>query len=177
MLQELALVPLAELEELRGHREAAARLQAAAHMSRAELLTGAWSTGMAGTAADPSGSAHLWQTLRNARVPVGYRVEGLDGVWRGYCANPREILTGPSATRRASIATAIEILAEVPYGFELAELTRKSWELRVGSALTRRTLLHRAVDKAGAGWLKRRSCLPSAHSTSSRGYKTRPIQR
>jgi hypothetical protein len=155
MLQELALVPLAELEGLRGHRQAAARLRAAAKQLRGELLTGSWSTRMAGLVADPSGSAHFWQTLRDAHVPVGYRVDGLDGVWRGYCANPREILTGPSASRRSSIATAIEILAEEPYGPELAELARKTWELRLASEFASGTWLHRAVGEAGAAWLKR----------------------
>jgi hypothetical protein len=155
MLQELALVPLAELEELRGAREAAERLRAVAARSREELLADAWSSHMAGLITDPSGSPHFWQALRDTRVPVGHRVASLEGVWQGYCANPREIVSGLSAARRLSFAAVVGLLSEVPHVVELAEIAKRAWERRLGSGSSDGIRLGEAADDADGGLLRR----------------------
>jgi hypothetical protein len=155
MLQELALVPLAELEELRENREAAEELRAVAIQLRRALLAEAWSTRMAGLAANPAGSPRLWEALRDGRIPAGFRVDALDGAWRGHCANPQEILSGPSDARRSAIAGAVESLAGVPHAASLARFTERAWDRRLeaGSAYT--TWYERAADRIGSGLLGR----------------------
>jgi hypothetical protein len=155
MLQELALLPLAAVEELQGNREAAEQLRALATELRRELLAEPWSTRMAGLAANPAGSTRFWEALRDARIPAGFRVDGLDGAWRGYCANPREILRGPSVTRRARLAIAVESLAGVPHAAALVQMTERTWNHRLEARSPEATWLDGAADRLGLGLSRR----------------------
>jgi hypothetical protein len=128
MLQDLALLPLAEIEELRGHKEKAGELREAAAQLREQVYSRVWATRMTGLAADPGNLSRLVVALRDERLLPGLRVGGLYGGFAGLCLNPREILGGPSPGRRATILAAADSMLGFASATQLAELTSRDWE-------------------------------------------------
>ena len=74
--------------------------------------------------------------MQNVHVPPGYRVVWLYDGWAGLCANPWELLTGPSALRRQAMLAAADVMTDVPRARELATLDGLQWELGAGLGLT-----------------------------------------
>jgi len=155
MLRELTLLPLAELEELRGNAERADELRAIAEQLHEHLIAEFWATGMAGLAANPENDSRLVEALRSPRLPPGYRVEGLNGGWRGFCANAREILSGPSSRRRSTVLVAAESMTSAGHALALGNLTAETWERRLKVSPAGSTWLGRAGERVGLGVWKR----------------------
>jgi hypothetical protein len=129
MLQDLALLPLADVEQIQGHRKQADELRDVAARLREQVYSRFWATRMMGLAADPSGLERLATVLRDERLLPGLRVEGLYGGFAGFCLNPRELLGGPNPARRATILAAAHSMQGVAYASQLAELTSREWEV------------------------------------------------
>ena len=132
MLQDLALLPLAEVEELQGHVERAGQLREAATRLRDDVYSRIWATRMAGLAADPRSLARFAAALRDERLLPGLRVDSFAGGFAGFCLNPGEILRGASPERRATVLGAADSMPSVAQASQLAELTSRDWEGLVG---------------------------------------------
>lgn len=135
MLVELAMAPLAVLEELGGNEAAAEYLQDSEMLLRTQLLTVSWSSGLAGLAADPGDGSRLLEVSGNESLPAGLRIATLDAAWAGYCANPREILTGLSPAREAMLAAAARSMSDVSHADQIASLVARMWQARFGGWL------------------------------------------
>jgi hypothetical protein len=128
LLQQLALLPLAEVERLRGNRDQAQRLTGAGDQIREEVFTQAWPGRLAGLAADPGDLSRFSAALRSDRLSPGYRVESFYGGWAGFCLNRWEILSGPSPFREPAVMKTSDAMTDVPHAGELARLTARTWE-------------------------------------------------
>ncbi|MGD2217915.1 MAG: hypothetical protein PVJ64_14250, partial [Gemmatimonadales bacterium] len=127
MLRDYALLPLASLEEIRGHTEKAQKLGGIADEVCDHVGSAVWSTRMAGLAANPEESARFLSALTDRRLLLGVRVDAFDGGWKGFCANPREILSGVSLVRSELVRTSAGTMHDMPYSQELAQLTESTW--------------------------------------------------
>jgi hypothetical protein len=135
MLQQLALLPLAEVELARGNRDRAESLATAAGQVREEVLGRAWPGRLAGLAADPHDLSRFAAALRTDQLSPGYRVESFSGGWAGFCLNRWEIVAGPSPLRERAVLSTGDAMTDVPHAGELARLTARMWEKRSGAEL------------------------------------------
>jgi hypothetical protein len=94
MLVGLALLPLAELEALRGQPEAAAELRAVAQrVSEAMDDYGpSWLVGAIGLAGDPRDLRLLDRLASSSGLPPGLELGAREAAAEGTCLNPRELL-------------------------------------------------------------------------------------
>jgi hypothetical protein len=148
MLQELALLPLAQMEDLRGESARAVRLRRAADTVREMLLDPAWSSRLLGLAATPDDLAHFSAALRDPFLPSGLRGEGFESGLLGFCLNAREIVAGPSPLRTESVRLAADSVLDIPDAPGLAILATRSALSKVspaGSEGSRGTLLTRVL--------------------------------
>jgi hypothetical protein len=136
MLQQLALLPLAEVELARGNRDRAQSLVAAGDQIREEVLGHAWPGRLAGLAADPHDLSRYARALRSELLSPGYRVESFYGGWGGFCLNRWEILRGLSPLRETAVLTAGDAMTDVPHAGELARLMARTWEGESSAHLT-----------------------------------------
>jgi serine/threonine protein kinase len=142
VLSNLVIEPLTVLARL-GDR----RLDAGALRDAAQLIDQAVPdlAGAAGLAVNPRDIIQFSAAVQNPHVPPGYRVVWLYDGWAGLCANPWELLTGPSALRRQAMLAAADLMTDVPHARELAALDGLQWELSAGLGLTglRRDIVER----------------------------------
>ena len=103
MLQDLALMPLADLEATAGDTDRAARLRAASAGVREHLYPGWSPRELAGLAADPADAHRLRELAADPRIAPGIRAATTDAMTFGYCFNVREVLSGPSDTRSGRV--------------------------------------------------------------------------
>jgi hypothetical protein len=127
LMQELALLPLAEIEDLRGNPGRAVQLRRAADTMRDLLLDPVWSSRQLGLAATPDDLAAFTATIRDPHVPAGLRAEGLASGFLGYCLNPREIIGGVSPLRREAVLHSADSVADIPALRTLAVLAERAW--------------------------------------------------
>ena len=101
--------------------------------------------GAAGLAVNPRDIIQFTAAVQNPHVPPGYRVVWLYDGWAGLCANPWELLTGPSALRNQVMLAAADVMSDVPRARELAALDGLQWELGAGLGLSglRREIVER----------------------------------
>ena len=127
LLLRTALTPLAAMASARGDPATAAQLaDAAQRMAGAIPAAG----GAAGLAVDPGDLTQFTAAVLNPRAPAGYRVEWLAEGWAGLCANPWELLAGPSAARQQALLAAAELAADIPRAGELAQRAAETWSFR-----------------------------------------------
>jgi hypothetical protein len=104
MLHSLVVLPLAEIARLRGDREGALKLSAAA-TSIAESIDrfgSSWIVGAIGLASDPRDLGLLDRLKRDSTIPLGFRVGAVEGTTESVCLNPREWLTGADPVRSSA---------------------------------------------------------------------------
>jgi serine/threonine protein kinase len=131
LAQNLALLPLARLAEVRADTMSAITLRESLEHMRELTFHPAWLTGLAGFAANP-GDMSAWRAVvADPSLPSGLRVAALQGAWTGFCLDPREILAGVDPNRsRVALAAASAI--DLPQGAGIGPLAERSWrsELR-----------------------------------------------
>jgi Protein kinase domain len=125
ILESLALVPLAELEQLAGNGQRAVELREGAQ--RVRLLDLLSPVNLGGLAADPAHLDPVIGYLRDRRLPAGWRATLMTDVIQGACTNPREVLLGASLTRRAAIRSAAAGMPDVPEAPQLAARVVDLW--------------------------------------------------
>jgi hypothetical protein len=128
LLQELSLLPLAEVEDLRGDPRPGVQLRRAADTVREMLLDPAWSSRLIGLAATPDDMRTYAEAVRDARLPAGSRAEGLEGGMLGFCLNPREVVRGPQPGRREAVRLAADSIRDMPVARDLAGLVLRGWQ-------------------------------------------------
>lgn len=128
LLQEMALLPLAEVEDLRGDPRPGVQLRRAADTVRVLFLDPAWSSRLIGLAATPDDMGTYMAAVRDQRLPAGLRAEGFDGGILGFCLNPREVVRGPQQSRRESVRAAADSISDMPESRELAALVLRGWQ-------------------------------------------------
>ncbi len=101
--------------------------------------------GAAGLTVNPRDIIQFTAAVQDVHIPPGYRVVWLYDGWAGLCANPWELLTGPSAARRQAMLAAADMMSDVPRARDLATLDGLQWELGAGLGLTglRRDIVER----------------------------------
>ena len=99
MLQDLALLPLADLEAAAGNVERSAQLRAASAGVREHLYPGWSPRELAGLAADPDDASRLRSLADDSHIAPGIRATTADAMRAGFCFNMREVLSGPSPGR------------------------------------------------------------------------------
>jgi hypothetical protein len=154
ILARFALAPLASIAAARGDAAGAAQLADAAQRM-AGGLPGA--KGVAGLAVDPRDFLQFTGAVLNPRVPAGYRVEWMAEAWAGLCANPWELLAGPSAGRRGAILAAADLAADIPRAHEFALAAGEAWAFRMRPSMN--SLLGWVLDRGPWGLVTRiREC-------------------
>jgi hypothetical protein len=128
VLQEMALLPLAEVEDLRGNPRLSVELRAAADTVRSLLLNPVWGSRLVGLAATPDDLSDYSTAVRDPRLPAGLRAEGLEGGMLGFCLNPREVVRGPQVGRRESIRLVADSISDMPEARGLVGLTLRGWQ-------------------------------------------------
>ena len=128
LLQEMALLPLAEVEDLRGDPRPGVQLRRAADTVRVLFLDPAWSSRLIGLAATPDDMRAYMAAVRDQRLPAGLRAEGFDGGVLGFCLNPREVVRGPQQSRREAVRAAADSISDIPEARELAGLVLRGWQ-------------------------------------------------
>ena len=157
MLQELAILPLADLERMRGDSAAADQLEEAAASLRQEGFAQRWALGLAGLAADARELDRFSAALVDERFLPGNRIEGFDGALNGMCLNPRELIVGRDPARAAAVVAAAERMQSVSNGAGLARGAVQEW---AGTGFS-----------AGVpGWLRSIAKGPMAGATMRLGY-------
>jgi len=126
LLQELALLPLAEVEDLRGDPRRGVELRRAADIVRDLLLDPVWESRSIGLTATPDDLAAYASFIRDPHIPAGLRAEALTGGLLGYCLNPREVIGGPSSRRREVVRHSADSVVDVPALRALAALTAQT---------------------------------------------------
>ena len=122
-----ALAPLAAVAAARGDAAGAARLADAAQRMTTAIPV---ATGVAGLAVDPKDLIQFTGAVLSPRVPAGYRVEWMAEGWAGLCANPWELLAGPSEDRAKAVASAADLAVDIPRARELALSAGAQWSYR-----------------------------------------------
>ena len=110
--------------------------------------------GAAGLAVNPRDVIQFTAAVRNPHIPPGYRIEYLIEGWAGLCANPWEVLTGPSAARKQAMLAAADVMTDVPHARGLVAYYAGQWELGVGQ-LAATGLKHAVVERGPWGVLSR----------------------
>ena len=128
LLQEMALLPLAEVEDLRGDPRPGLELRRAADTVRVLVLDPAWSSRLIGLAATPNDMRTYTVALRDPHLPGGVRAEGFDGGVLGFCLNPREVVSGPQPSRREWVRAAADSISDMSEARELAALVLRGWQ-------------------------------------------------
>ena len=131
-LQRDVLAPLAALADAEGDRAAAAGFRDAREQLEGLRVR---VRGVAGLATDPEHMEQYSQALLRYPILTGFRAELTIAGWAGLCANPSEILNGPSAARRRAML-ALADSAPLPYGRTLSLLIARSWETPLGALMT-----------------------------------------
>ena len=85
--------------------------------------------GAAGLAVNPRDNIQFTAAVQNPHVPPGYRMEYLVEGWGGLCANPWEVLTGPSQARKQTMLAAADVMTDVPHARGLVAFYASQWEL------------------------------------------------
>jgi hypothetical protein len=148
MLQELSLLPLAEVEDLRGDPRRGVELRRAADMVRDLLLDPVWDSRSIGLAATPDDLGTYTSFIRDPHIPAGLRAEALTGGLLGYCLNSREVVGGPSALRADAVRHSADSVAEVPALRGLAALAAQTWQndrMRGDASSASKTILTRLL--------------------------------
>ena len=127
LLARTALAPLATIAAARGDAAGAAQLADAAQRMANAIP---YARGVAGLAVDPKDLIQFTGAVLSPRVPAGYRVEWMAEGWAGLCANPWELLAGPSAARANAIVAAADLAVDVPHAHELALSAGGQWSAR-----------------------------------------------
>ncbi len=129
VLHRLVLEPLAVLA-----RHRAPRVDSATVADAAGLLDQAvpYSTGAAGLMVNPQDALQFAGAVQNPHIPAGYRVVWLWDGWAGLCANPWEVLTGPSAERKQAMLAAADVMSDVPHARAIAAYGASFWEMGKG---------------------------------------------
>jgi len=128
LLQEMALLPLAEVEDLRGDPRSGVELRRAADTVRVLVLDPAWSSRLIGLAATPDDMRTYTVAVRDPHLPAGVRAEGFDGGVLGFCLNPREVVSGPQPSRREWVRAAADSISDMSEARELAALVLRGWQ-------------------------------------------------
>ncbi|MGD0485395.1 MAG: hypothetical protein ABSB58_12210, partial [Gemmatimonadales bacterium] len=127
LLARTALAPLATIAGARGDAAGAAQLADAAQRMASAIP---YASGVAGLAVDPKDLIQFTGAVLSPRVPAGYRVEWMAEGWAGLCANPWELLAGPSAARSAAIVATADLAIDVPHAHDLALSAGGQWSAR-----------------------------------------------
>jgi hypothetical protein len=122
-----ALAPLSAVAAARGDAAGAAQLADAAQRMAGAIPV---ATGVAGLAVDPKDLIQFTGAVLSPRVPAGYRVEWMAEGWAGLCANPWELLVGPSEARAHAIASTADLAVDIPRARELALSAGAQWSYR-----------------------------------------------
>ncbi len=143
ILRYQVLGPLAQLA-----RRRASGVDSATVADAARLLDQAvpFANGAAGLMVNPADALQFTAAVQNPDVPAGYRVIWLLDGWAGLCANPWEVLTGPSGARKQAMLAAADVMSDVPHARSLAAFGAGYWELgapEVGHTSLAHTLLER----------------------------------
>jgi len=142
ILRDLVVEPLGVLVKL-GARNLDPQVvrDAAQHLDEAMPYT----AGAAGLTVNPHDLIQFTAAVRNPRIPTGFRVVWLYEGWAGLCANPWELLTGPSAARRQAMLSAADVMSDVPRARDLALADGSQWTLGAGLGLAgwRRAIVER----------------------------------
>jgi hypothetical protein len=102
ILHSHVLLPLAEVEAMRGDREREERFRRLAATAReATWLGAAWSVGAIGLASDPRDMRALRQLQQDTTILPGLRHAALEASGSAVCLNPREVLAGADPHRRS----------------------------------------------------------------------------
>jgi len=132
MVQREVLDPLGALADADGRAASAARLREARE-SLEQLFHSP--RGSAGLAADLAHIDALRRVLAHESTLPGMRADLLVFAWSGICANPREMLTGPSGARIAAIRE-VASLSGIRYAHEILRLGHRMWDQPIGSLLS-----------------------------------------
>ncbi len=105
LLQSRAVLPLAELERLRGDATRESELHAAARAlaEASDRFGPSWMQAGIGLAGDPRDLALLLALQADSVVPPGKRNGALQASGNAVCLNPREWLSGADPARRAKL--------------------------------------------------------------------------
>jgi hypothetical protein len=142
ILRDLVVEPLGVLVKLGARNlDAQAVRDASQHLDEAMPYT----AGAAGLTVNPHDLNQFNAAVRNPRVPTGFRVVWLYEGWAGLCANPWELLVGPSSARRQAMLAAADVMSDVPRARDLALADGGQWSIGAGLGLTgwRRALVER----------------------------------
>lgn len=126
MLQNLAVLPLAGVEALRGDTIAAGELRDGMDRLRELTFHPAWVTGVAGLASNPERLASWEAIVADSSLVPGLRVAGLGGAWEGFCVNPRELLGGLDE-RRSAAARRVGRTIRTTLATDIASLVETTW--------------------------------------------------
>ncbi|HXY68743.1 MAG TPA: serine/threonine-protein kinase [Gemmatimonadales bacterium] len=110
--------------------------------------------GAAGLTVNPRDVIQFTAAVQNQHVPPGYRMEYLVEGWAGLCANPWEVLTGPSAARKQAMLAAADVMTDVPHARALVAYGAGFWELGAGQ-LTATGLGHHLLERGPWGVAQR----------------------
>jgi hypothetical protein len=143
VLHDDVLTPLAVLARRHAPGVDSARVAAATTaLDQAVPFT----AGAAGLMVDPQDALQFTAAVQNPHIPAGYRVVWLVDGWAGLCANPWELLTGPSDARKQAMLSAADVMTDVPHARTLAATGAGYWEMgtaQIGAAGLRHDLLER----------------------------------
>ena len=143
MLRDLVVAPLIEVAR-RGVRGLDAEALRDAEQRLDEPRPDV--AGAAGLAVNPRDNIQFTAAVQNPHVPPGYRMEYLVEGWAGLCANPWEVLTGPSQARKQAMLAAADVMTDVPHARGLVAYWASQWELgasQIAATGLRHTLLQR----------------------------------
>jgi len=110
--------------------------------------------GAAGLTVNPRDNIQFTAAVQNPHVPPGFRMEYLVEGWAGLCANPWEVLTGPSAARKQAMLAAADVMTDVPHARALVAYAASVWELGADQ-LAATGLLHSLRERGPWGVLQR----------------------
>ncbi|HXY18495.1 MAG TPA: serine/threonine-protein kinase [Gemmatimonadales bacterium] len=151
MLRDLVVQPLIAVQKL-GARGLDAEVLRDASQRLDEPLPDV--AGAAGLTVNPRDNIQFTAAVQNQHVPPGYRMEYLVEGWAGLCANPWEVLTGPSAARKQAMLAAADVMTDVPHARALVAYGAGVWELGADQ-LTATGLRHSLVERGPWGVLQR----------------------
>ena len=151
MLRDLVVAPLVVVQKL-GARGLDAEVLRDASQRLDEPAPDV--AGAAGLTVNPRDNIQFTAAVQNQHVPPGYRMEYLVEGWAGLCANPWEVLTGPSAARKQAMLAAADVMTDVPHARALVAYGAGFWELGADQ-LAATGLLHSLRERGPWGVLQR----------------------
>lgn len=124
-LRRDVLLPLASLAEVEGRSDEARALR-----SVRDALATRWAgipgAGIAGLAAEAPAMPHFARAVIHGPLSAGERADLLMDGWAGLCANPREILGGPSGARHGRLFAIADSVGS-RHARDLLLLARRRW--------------------------------------------------